>query len=115
MLRQILFGLLVLVASVTHAKTTEKLLLSGTGSDDTVPWDFKVSGGRQAGVWSKIPVPSNWEMQGFGTYRYWSDWESGSEAPDHTGWYRHRFVVPESWRGRTVDIVFGASMTDTEV
>jgi len=110
-----LLALLSLIALTSHAQDTERRLLSGTGSDDTVPWEFKVSGGRQADAWSTIPVPSNWEMQGFGTHRYWSDWEPGTEAPDHTGWYRHRFVVPASWRDRSVDIVFGASMTDTEV
>ncbi|HEY0945624.1 MAG TPA: glycoside hydrolase family 2 TIM barrel-domain containing protein [Opitutaceae bacterium] len=99
---------------VAHGTETETQRLSGSGSDDTVPWEFKVSGGRQAGEWKTIPVPSNWEMQGFGTYRYWSDWDN-SPAPDHTGWYRHRFTVPAAWRSRVVDIVIGAAMTDTEV
>ncbi len=110
-----LLGLVALAATFAAAQETETLLLSGSGHDDTVEWEFKVSGGRRAGEWQTIPVPSNWEMQGFGTHRYWSDWEEGSEAPDHTGWYRHRFTVPAEWRGRSVEIVFGASMTDTEV
>jgi hypothetical protein len=110
-----LFGLLAFLALFARAEETETLLLSGSGSDDTVPWEFKVSGGRRAGEWTTIPVPSNWEMQGFGTYRYWSDWEPGAEAPDHTGWYRHRFTVPAAWRDRFVEIVIGAAMTDTEV
>ena len=44
--------------------------LSGTGCDDTVQWDFKCSDGRKAGEWTKIAVPSCWELQGFGTYQY---------------------------------------------
>ena len=88
--------------------------LSGTGSDRTVPWDFRVSGGRKAGVWSTIPVPSNWEMQGFGTYKYGDDW-SKTPAPDSIGEYRHAFTVPADWRGKRVSIVVGASMTDTDV
>src|SRR6476469_5233669 len=75
------------------AQTTQRQLLSGTGSDSTVPWEFRVSGGRQAGQWSTIPVPSNWEMQGFGTYKYGDDW-SRTPAPDSIGEYRHRFSVP---------------------
>ncbi|MBI2513281.1 MAG: glycoside hydrolase family 2 [Opitutae bacterium] len=101
--------------SAKPTDTTETQLLSGSGSDDTVPWEFKVSGGRQAGEWKTIPVPSNWEMQGFGTHRFWSDWQPGAEVPDRTGWYRHRFTVPAAWRSRVVDIVIGAAMTDTEV
>lgn len=109
-----LAALLALVAGAARGQETETQLLSGSGSDDAVPWEFKISGGRQAGAWKTIPVPSNWEMQGFGTYHYWSDWED-TPAPDDTGWYRHQFLVPESWRDRSVDIVFGAAMTDTEV
>lgn len=97
-----------------RAEPTLVSYLSGTGSDDTVNWEFKVSGGRRSGEWSTIPVPSCWETQGFGTYRYWSDWE-GNEAPDKTGWYRHRFEVPEEWQSKTIALVFGGVMTDAEV
>lgn len=93
---------------------TARQYLSGTGSDSTVAWDFRVSGGRKAGVWSTIPVPSNWEMQGFGTYKYGDDW-SKTPAPDSIGEYRHRFRVPADWRDKRVTIVVGASMTDTDV
>jgi hypothetical protein len=95
-------------------QTTEIKMISGTGNDDTVVWEFKVSGGRKSGAWSAIPVPSNWEMQGFGTYRYGRDW-TDPPAPDSVGLYRHRFHVPGSWQGKKVNIVFGGSMTDTEV
>ncbi len=94
--------------------TTTVQYLSGTGSDSTVNWDFRVSGGRKAGVWSTIPVPSNWEMQGFGTYKYGDDW-SKTPAPDSVGEYRHQFRVPADWRGKRVSIILGASMTDTDV
>ncbi|MDQ8202240.1 glycoside hydrolase family 2 TIM barrel-domain containing protein [Pelagicoccus sp. SDUM812003] len=96
------------------AAETEILMLSGTGSDDTVDWEFKVNGGRNADKWSSIPVPSNWEMQGFGTYHYWEDWNE-TPAPDSLGQYRHRFTVPESWENKSVSIVIGAAMTDAEV
>ncbi|MEO8335834.1 MAG: sugar-binding domain-containing protein, partial [bacterium] len=93
---------------------TVRQYLSGTGSDSTVSWDFRVSGGRNAGQWSTIPVPSNWEMQGFGTYKYSDDW-SKTPAPDSIGEYRHRFRLPANWRGKRVSIVIGAAMTDTDV
>ncbi len=32
--------------------------------------------GRRSGKWDKIAVPSNWELQGFGTYNYYTDKEN---------------------------------------
>ncbi len=34
---------------------------------------------------------------------------------NETGLYRHQFVVPETWKGKTIHIVFEGVMTDTEV
>lgn len=110
-----LAALFLLAAPATAAaQATERQYLSGTGSDSTVDWEFRVSGGRNAGHWGTIPVPSNWEMQGYGTYHYGDDW-SRTPAPDSVGEYRHHFRVPAAWRGRRVDIVFGAAMTDADV
>ncbi|HYP15620.1 MAG TPA: glycoside hydrolase family 2 TIM barrel-domain containing protein [Opitutus sp.] len=113
---RIVFLLLALFtgSAIADGPVTEVQYLSGTGSDATVDWEFKVSGGRRSGEWTKIPVPANWEMVGFGTYRYYCDWQE-EPAPDHTGWYRHRFNVPANWAGRKVEIVVGAAMTDAEV
>ncbi|RYG59887.1 hypothetical protein EON80_25220 [bacterium] len=57
-----------------------------------------------------MPVPSNWETKGFGTYT------AGREirAPE-TGMYRHSFTPPASWQGKSVCLVFEGSMTDTSV
>lgn len=112
-----LFAALALIGATAArlaAQTTEREYLSGTGSDSTVLWDFRVSGGRNAGKWGTIPVPSNWEMQGYGTYHYSDDW-SRTPAPDSIGEYRHDFRVPAGWRGRRVDLVIGAAMTDADV
>ena len=49
---------------------TERQYLSGHGCDDTVEWDFFCTDGRNSGRWTKIGVPSCWELQGFGTYQY---------------------------------------------
>jgi hypothetical protein len=40
--------------------TSEIQLLSGTDKDNNVPWDFRVSAYRIAGVCTTIPVPSCW-------------------------------------------------------
>ncbi len=104
----------IAIGASLHASPTETLYLSGTGSDDTVEWEFKVNGGRNANEWSAIPVPSNWEMQGFGTYHYWKDW-GDQAAPDSLGQYRHSFTVPADWKGKRIEIVFGGAMTDTAV
>ena len=52
------------------AQETLTQYLSGHEPKDGVSWDFSVTGGRRAGTWTTIPVPSNWELQGFGSYNY---------------------------------------------
>ena len=66
--------------------------------------------------WTTIPVPSNWELQGFGTYNYGHDWrDKNKKLGKEHGLYKHRFEVPRDWKGKTINIVFDGSMTDTEV
>ena len=96
-----------------QAQKTEKIYLSGTGNDNTVQWDFMVSAGMNAGKWSKIAVPSNWELQGFGKYDY--GFTKDSIRGKEVGYYKHSFNVPAGWNGRKINIVFEGSMTDTEV
>jgi hypothetical protein len=114
--------LALLAAAVTaSAATTETLYLSGRGSDDAVNWDFYCTAGRNSGVWTKISVPSCWELQGFGTYEYGVMIRPSDNRPNQPplaseqGLYRHEFTVPAAWRGRAVRIVFEGVMTDTEV
>ena len=56
--------------SVGAQNTTQTQYLSGTGANHTVPWDFFCTGGHNSGYWTKIAVPSCWELQGFGNYNY---------------------------------------------
>ncbi|WP_144883802.1 glycoside hydrolase family 2 protein [Lacibacter cauensis] len=95
------------------AQTTEKVYLSGTGSDQTVQWDFFCTGGMNANKWTKIAVPSCWELQGFGKYDY--GFAKDSVRGREKGLYKHRFNVPVNWKGKVINIVFEGVMTDAEV
>lgn len=75
-----------------------KYYLSGKDKDNTVKWKFKCSKGSKAEIWDSIKVPSNWELEGFGEYRYGYDtWNHKAEKPeDHDiGTYQYTFFVPE--------------------
>ena len=69
------------------------------------------------GGWDRIAVPSNWELQGYGTPIYinspfeWSP-DSGGGVPTFPevvpgGLYRTKFTVPADWQGRQVFIQLG--------
>lgn len=95
------------------AQTTEIKYLSGTGSDNAINWQFYCTGGMNSGKWTTIPVPSCWELQGFGKYNYGLDKDSafGKEQ----GLYKYEFNVPVSWENKIVNIVFEGVMTDANV
>ena len=102
----------------SHKEQTIIKHLSGTGYQDTKEWEFKISGGRKAGEWSKINVPSVWEQEGFGKYQYGIKFY-GKAFPDgiadEVGEYKYEFEIPKDWENRRIRIVFDGSMTDTEV
>ncbi len=64
--------------------------------------------------WETIPVPSNWQILGYGLPRYLAaDYAFDKSNPPHvqedtneTGSYRTTFTIPEDWQGRQVFIVF---------
>jgi beta-galactosidase/beta-glucuronidase len=85
--------------------------LSGTDKDHTVNWDFFCTKGRKSGQGTTIPVPSNWEFQGFGAYNYGHD----KVKNDEEGLYKHQFKLGANAQKKRVFIVFEGSMTDTEV
>ena len=95
------------------SQQTEKLYLSGSGNDDTKNWEFFCTAGMNSGKWTTIPVPSCWELQGFGKYDY--GFAKDSVRGKEKGLYKYSFNVPAAWKNKTVKIVFEGSMTDTEV
>ena len=101
-----------------QAQETQFQYLSGHDKDDAVPWDFKCSAGRRSGSWMTIPVPSNWELQGFGRFTYGqTDYpdKSGAATDTAEGHYKRPFTVPAAWSARRTFLVFEGVMTDTQV
>ncbi len=65
--------------------------------------------------WDEIPVPSNWQMQGYGTPIYTNFVYPFPPDPPHiphdsnpVGSYRTSFAMPSRWVGRQVFVHFGA-------
>jgi len=113
--------LIITLSSIFAQKSiplTERIYLSGQGCDDMLQWDFFCTNGMNSGKWTKIGVPSCWELQGFGQYQYGMKFY-GKAFPDgvanEKGMYKFEFDVPTAWRGKQIIINFEASMTDTEV
>ena len=97
------------VVSPVSAQQTQIQYLSGTDKDNTIPWQFSISTGRNAGIATTIPVPSCWELMGFGNYQY----GSGSSSNSETGFYTNTFAVPPAWAGKKIFLVFEGAFTDT--
>ena len=92
---------------------TRRIYLSGTDAEHTRTWDFHCSAGQRSGKWSKIEVPSCWELQGFGEYTYGRFYKTkGLEPSTEVGRYRTTFKMPE---GEVYKLVFEGAMTDTRV
>ncbi|TXE13889.1 beta-galactosidase [Seonamhaeicola algicola] len=112
------FLTLYLVTNIdAKAQKTETLIkyLSGTDKDNTVAWDFYCSEGMQSKKWTKIQVPSCWELQGFGAYNYGRDYKVNKPYANEHGLYKHKFFVPKNWNESEIKIVFEGVMTDAEV
>ena len=108
----LIFSSFFAICSPCFSQETIRHYLSGTDKDHTVQWDFYCTGGRNSAVWSKIPVPSCWELQGFGTYHY--GWEENFKE-NEKGIYKFKFRGKPEWKNKVVRLVFEGSMTDTEV
>jgi len=107
----LLLFLQIVYTTVAWSQSTIVQYLSGTGKDHTVQWDFFCTKGMNSGKWTKIAVPSNWELQSFGGYSYGHD----KIKTDEQGLYKYKFNVAKESAGKKVFIVFEGSMTDTQV
>jgi hypothetical protein len=107
------FAVFMIWFSSVSAQKTEIKYLSGTGSDYTVDWLFYCTGGMNSGKWTTIPVPSCWELQGFGKYDY--GFAKDSVRGKEKGLYKYEFTVPAGWKNKQVNLVFEGVMTDAEV
>lgn len=64
--------------------------------------------------WNNIPVPSNWELQGFGTPIYTNIIYPFPKNPpfigenNPVGTYRKQFTIPSNWDGKEVMLQFGS-------
>jgi hypothetical protein len=97
------------IASVAPTETWVQYL-SGTDKDNTVDWYFYVTKWGKVQQWNRLPVPSCWEMHGYGRLTYYDE-DSGEK-----GSYNYKFRVPEAWEGqRRVEIVFEGVAVETSV
>src|SRR5512137_2804031 len=99
-----------LCPALVNGQETQRQFLSGYGKDDAVPWRFLCTTGALSGFWTNLPVPSNWELHGFGHLSYKKD---STNAWTERGLYERDFTVPADWSGRRVFLVFEGAMTDT--
>lgn len=107
----ILFGVLLAILSETVvAQETQRVYLSGRGKDDAVPWKFMCTTGALSGFWTNLPVPSNWDVLGFGHLTYKKDYDN---ALTERGLYEKNFPAPADWKDKRVFLVFEGAMTDT--
>lgn len=66
------------------------------------------------GAWSNIPVPSNWELKGFGIPIYTNITYPHPRNPpfigenNPVGTYRKQFTVPDNWNGSEIMLNFGS-------
>ena len=100
-------------------KTSHTKLLNGKWrfhySDDIkdAPTDFYRQNFDDS-KWAQIPVPSNWELQGFGAPLYVNITYPCTanppyiDIPNPVGTYRTSFTVPSQWKGREVMLHFGS-------
>lgn len=104
--------LLGAIASPAHAATVEaeRLYLTGRGKDDAVPWKFQCTAGALSGFWTNLPVPSHWELHGFGSLNYSQD---PTNAWNERGLYEKEFTAPPQWSTQRVFLIFEGTMTDT--
>jgi beta-galactosidase len=66
--------------------------------------------------WDTIPVPSNWEVEGFGhpiyldeRYPFTTTWPEVPDDYNPVGTYRHRFQLPKAWPDNEIILHFAGA------
>lgn len=89
------------------------------------PTDFFKPGFNDAG-WDSIPVPGNWELNGYGDpiyvnigYAWRNDYKNNPpivpERNNHVGSYRRHVTIPKSWDGKQVIMHLGSVTSNVYV
>lgn len=72
--------------------------------------------------WSQIPVPGNWETEGFGypiyldeRFPFKTSWPDAPKEYNPIGSYRKKFNLPDSWQGKQVFLYVGAAKSSLDV
>ncbi|HPO13196.1 MAG TPA: glycoside hydrolase family 2 TIM barrel-domain containing protein [Candidatus Hydrogenedentes bacterium] len=110
-------------AALTNAEQSSPLYQSLNGTwkfhwvkkPSEAPDDFYTDGYDVSG-WAEIPVPSNWQFEGYDVPIYVNlrnlchPAQPPETNPDFNpvGCYRRTFTIPESWTGNQVFVHFGA-------
>ena len=110
--RSVLFFILVLLSQHIFAQSQIKYL-SGTGAENTVPWEFYCSDGMNSKKWTRIQVPSCWEQQGFGEYNYGH--VPLNKRLNEEGHYKYEFQADADWKQKNIQLFFEGVFTDCEV
>ncbi len=66
--------------------------------------------------WDSIPVPSNWEVEGYGNpiylderYPFTTSWPNSPKDYNPVGTYRHRFEIQNEWIGNQIILHFAGA------
>ena len=80
---------------------------------DDAPEGFEKEGFGTSG-WSRIPVPGNWEVHGFGKaiylderYPFEAEWPRVPHDYNPVGSYLRTFTIDSEWQGRRIRLHFG--------
>lgn len=108
-------------------ESTNFLLLNGLWKFDwqkspkNKPKDFELAKFNDSN-WSEIPVPGNWETEGFGypiyldeRFPFTTTWPDVPKEYNPIGSYRKTFTVPESWKNKQVFLYVGAAKSSLDV
>lgn len=73
-------------------------------------------------VWGQIPVPGNWETEGYGypiyldeRFPFTTKWPDAPKDYNPIGSYRKPFEMPKSWQGKQVFLHVGAAKSSLDV